>query len=72
MYGGGGGVENVLGVGDVHLQRAQVKHEAAVLAGSLARQSEVLESLRLSREDRKTELMSVRSQLDALSGAWLE
>jgi hypothetical protein len=70
--GGNGGASGVaVGVGDVSLQRSQARHEAAALAGSLARQSEVLETLRLSRAGRRSELMGVRSQLDSLSG-WLE
>ena len=53
-------------VGDVSLAR----REAAALASSLARQGEVLESLRASREGRRSELEGVSAQLESLAG-WL-
>ena len=47
---------------------AEQTREATALATSLARQSELLEKLRLSRERRRTELDDVRHALDELTG----
>jgi hypothetical protein len=47
---------------------AEQTREATALATSLARQSELLEKLRLSRERRRSELDDVRHALDELTG----